>query len=457
MPQGRPIIPLILPASPVRSDLRRIIRAALRAVDPFAAVLANVSLRGHALRAGPRVYDLRLVGRIVVVGAGKAAIPMTQALVKVLGRRLDSGLISAPGNDQLRAVSKIQVVMAGHPIPDRGGLHAARRIMDIAASLKSNDLLIVLLSGGASSLLPLPADGLTLSDKQKTTSLLLRSGATIAEVNTVRKHLSAIKGGRLAQGTRAHILTLILSDVAGDDLGTIGSGLTAPDPTAFQDAVRIIRQYRLWQRIPVRVRIHLVEGMAGWQDETPKPRSRIFRRVDTVLIGNNRMAVEAAMRVAREMEYDVVTVDGFLTGEAARIGTWMADMGRCLEHAKLRRRLMVLAGGELTVTVKGNGRGGRAQEFALAAALALQGTARAWVVGMGTDGRDGPTDVAGAMVDGGTVAHARRKGYDAVDYLSRNDSYTFFKKVGGHIKTGLTGTNVNDLYLLFIHPQKSRL
>jgi glycerate-2-kinase len=378
---------------------------------------------------------------------------MAQAVVKVLGRHMDSGLVAAPGNDQLPAVSKIQVVRAGHPIPDRGGLHAARRIMEIAGSLDANDLLIVLLSGGASSLLPLPADGLTLADKQKTTGLLLRSGATIAEINTVRKHLSAIKGGRLAQGTRAHILTLILSDVGGDDLGTIGSGLTAPDPTTFQDAVRIIREYRLWQRIPVRVRIHLVEGMAGWQDETPKPRSRIFRRVDSVLIGNSRIAVDAGARAAREMGYDVVTVDGFITGEAAQIGTWMADIGRSLQHAKLRRPLVVMAGGELTVKVEGNGRGGRAQEFALAAALALQGTARVWLVGMGTDGRDGPTDAAGAMVDGLTVSRGKRKGCDAASYLAEHDSYTFFKRVGGHLKTGLTGTNVNDLYLLVIHPK----
>ena len=454
MHQGRQIIPLILSPSPVRRDLRRIIGSALHAVDPFAAILANISLRGHTLRAGPRAYDLRLVQRIVVVGAGKAVVPMAQALVKVLGRRLDSGLVVAPGNDQLPLAPKIQVATAGHPIPDRSGLHAARRIMDLAASLNTNDLLIVLLSGGASSLLPLPADGLTLPDKQKTTNLLLRSGATIAEVNTVRKHLSAIKGGRLAQATRASVLTLILSDVAGDDLGTIGSGPTAPDPTTFRDAVSILRGYRLWRRMPVRVRIHLVEGLGGWQNETPKPRSRIFRRVDSVIIGNNRMAVDAGAGAARKMRYDVVQVDGFLTGEAAKIGTWMAAVGRELQRTKLRKRLLVLAGGELTVTVKGNGRGGRAQEFALAAALPLQGTARAWVVGMGTDGKDGPTDAAGAMVDGMTVSRGKRKGYDAARYLARNDSYTFFKRVGGHIVTGLTGTNVNDLYLLFVYPPK---
>jgi hydroxypyruvate reductase len=315
--------------------------------------------------------------------------------------------------------------------------------------------LVILLSGGASALLPIPAEGLTLLDKQKATSLLLRSGATIAQVNAVRKHLSAIKGGRLAQATRADVLTMVLSDVRGDDLGTIGSGPTTPDPTTFRDAVTIIRDHRLWRRMPVRVRIHLVEGMAGWQDETPKARSRIFRRVNCAVLGNNRVAVEAAAKAARALGYDVVLVDEFLTGEAAEVGTWIAKLGEALQRAKLRRRLVLIAGGETTVTVKGNGRGGRAQEFALAAALALRGTSRIWCIGMGTDGRDGPTDAAGAVVDGSTVDRGKRKGYDAARYLARNDSFNFFKNVGGHIKTGLTGTNVNDLYLLFVYPRKS--
>jgi glycerate 2-kinase len=453
VPQSRQIIPLILPASPVRSDLRRILQSALHAVDPYAAVIANISLQGHRLHAGRRVYDLRTLRRIVVLGAGKAAVPMARAVVKILGRRLDTGLVVTPGNTAPPAVSPIQVFTAGHPIPDRRGLGVARRVLDIAESLAENDLLIVLLSGGASSLLPLPAEGLTLLDKQKTTSLLLRSGATIADVNTVRKHLSAIKGGRLARATRANVLTLLLSDVGGDDLGTIGSGPTAPDPTTFQDAVRILRRYRLWQRMPVRARIHLVEGLAGWQDETPKARSRIFGRVNHVFIGNNRMAVQAAADAAHRLGYEVVMINQFLTGEAAQVGQWMGNLGQTRQQVNLRRRVAIIAGGELTVTVKGNGRGGRAQEFALAGALSLQGTPGAWLAGVGTDGRDGPTDAAGAVVDGETVTRGKRKGCDAAKYLARNDSYRFFKHVGGHIMTGLTGTNVNDLYLLLIHPQ----
>jgi glycerate-2-kinase len=366
---------------------------------------------------------------------------------------VDGGLVVAPARGESTASSRIEVAAAGHPIPDDRGLRAARRILDLAGLLDENDLLIVLISGGASSLLPLPADGLTLRDKQETTTLLLRSGASIAEVNAVRKHLSAIKGGRLAQATRASVLTLILSDVGGDDLGTIGSGPTAPDPTTFQDAVRIIRQYRLWRRLPVRVRIHLVEGLAGWQEETPTRRHRFFSRVDHVIIGNNRIALDAAAGMARNLGYDVVMVDKFLTGRASETGVWMAHLGRALQGMNVRRPLLVIAGGEPTVKVQGKGRGGRAQEFALAAAMALQGTRRIWVAAMGTDGRDGPTDAAGAIVDGGTVAQAGRKGYDAADYLSRNDSYTFFKRAEGHIVTGLTGTNVNDLYMLLVNPK----
>ena len=453
MSQGRNPISLSIPSSPVRPTLRCILQAALKSVDPSDALISNVSVRGSKLRGGQRDYDLRRLGRIVVVGAGKAAVPMAWALEEVLRNRLEGGLVAAPAKDKLSPGSRIQVAVAGHPIPDGRGLRTARRILDIAASLDANDLLIVLVSGGASSLLPLPVDGVTLQDKQKTTNLLLRSGASISEINAVRKHLSAIKGGRLAQATRASVLTLILSDVAGDDLGTIGSGLTAPDPTTFQDAVRIIRQYKLWQRLPVRVRIHLVEGLAGWQDETPTRRHRFFNRVDYVIIGNNRIALEAGARTARNLGYDVVIVDKFLTGEATETGNWMAQLGRALQCMKLRRPLLVIAGGEPTVKVEGDGRGGRAQQVALAAALALQGTRRVWVAGLGTDGRDGPTDAAGAMVDGGTIARAKRKGYGAARYLARNDSYTFFKHVGGHIKTGLTGTNVNDLYLVLVRPK----
>jgi glycerate-2-kinase len=433
--------------------LRAILQAALDAADPYEAVRCALSLKSRVLLAAGRTYDLRRIRRVTVVGSGKAAVPMVRAVAEVLRGRLDSAFVVTSETAKAGLKSRVQVVQAGHPVPDRRGLWAAQRMLEIASSLGSEELLIVLLSGGASSLLPLPDEGLTLTDKQRVTRLLLRSGTTIAELNAVRKHLSAIKGGRLAAATRAQVLTLILSDVGGDDLGVIGSGPTAPDQTTFLDAVRIIRRYGLWNRLPTPVRIHLVEGLAGWRPETPKPRSRVFRRVQHVVVGNNRLALEAAAKAARAAGYESVLIEEFVTGEASLVGRWMGELGKNLaSRTALPGSVCVLAGGELTVTVRGSGKGGRAQEFALAAALAMQGTAGVWAVGVGTDGRDGPTDVAGAVVDGDTVSYGRKKRLDAAAYLKRNDSYTFFKKVGEHIRTGPTGTNVNDLYMLLVHP-----
>lgn len=433
--------------------MRAILQAALDAADPYEAVRCALSLKSRVLLAAGRTYDLRRIRRVTVVGSGKAAVPMVRAVAEVLRGRLDSAFVVTSETAKAGLKSRVQVVQAGHPVPDRRGLWAAQRMLEIASSLGSEELLIVLLSGGASSLLPLPDEGLTLTDKQRVTRLLLRSGTTIAELNAVRKHLSAIKGGRLAAATRAQVLTLILSDVGGDDLGVIGSGPTAPDQTTFLDAVRIIRRYGLWNRLPTPVRIHLVEGLAGWRPETPKPRSRVFRRVQHVVVGNNRLALEAAAKAARAAGYESVLIEEFVTGEASLVGRWMGELGKNLaSRTALPGSVCVLAGGELTVTVRGSGKGGRAQEFALAAALAMQGTAGVWAVGVGTDGRDGPTDVAGAVVDGDTVSYGRKKRLDAAAYLKRNDSYTFFKKVGGHIRTGPTGTNVNDLYMLLVHP-----
>ena len=431
--------------------LRRILLAALDAAAPALAVRRALTLRRQTLRVDGRLYDLRRIARVVAIGAGKASVPMAHAVHEVLRGRLDSVFVVAPSPVPGRAKSGIAVAEAGHPIPDRRGVQAARRVLQLASSLDKDDLLIVLLSGGASSLLPLPAAGLTLADKQRTTQLLLRSGATIVEVNAVRKHLSAIKGGRLAAATTASVLTLILSDVGGDDLGVIGSGPTAPDRTTFLDAVRIVRRYGLWGRLPVAVRIHLVEGLAGWRDETPKPRSQIFRRVQHAVVGNNRLAVEAAAKAAHKEGYESVLLGMFVTGEAGQFARWMGELGKELaRRTTLPGPVCVLAGGELTVTVRGSGTGGRAQEFALAAALEIQGTPGVWVAGFGTDGRDGPTDAAGAVADGETVARGKRKRMDAARFLRKHDSYTFFKRVGGHIKTGLTGTNVNDLYILMV-------
>ncbi len=432
------------------------LQAALDAADPYEAVRRVLSLRRHILHADGRTYDLRRFRRVAVVGAGKAAVPMARAVSGVLGGRLDSAFVVSPEGSAAGAPPWMDIVEAGHPVPDRRGQRAARRMLEAASSLGPEDLLIVLLSGGASSLLPLPDEGLTLADKRRVTRMLLRSGAAIADVNTVRKHLSAIKGGRLAAATRAQVLTLILSDVGGDDPGVVGSGPTAPDRTTFLDAARILRRRGLWEQLPAPVRIHLVEGLAGWRPDTPKPRSRIFRRVQHVVVGNNRLALEAAAKAAGAAGYESVLIEEFVTQEASLVGRWMGELGKNLaSRTALPGPVCVLAGGEPTVSVRGSGTGGRAQEFALAAALAMQGSSGVWAVGFGTDGRDGPTDAAGAVVDGGTVSRGRQKRLTAAAYLKRNDSYAFFKKAGGHIITGLTGTNVNDLYFVLVRPSHS--
>ena len=435
----------------VRALLGRLLKAGLSAADPRRAVRRVITRTATGILVAGRRYDLRATGKIVAVGAGKASALMAAALEQRLGARVSSGLVVVK-RGYGAATQRIKIVTAGHPLPDRAGQKTAAQMLALVGELTRDDLLIVLLSGGASSLLPLPAPDLTLTDKQRTTRLLLRSGATIREINTVRKHLSAIKGGRLAMATKARILTLILSDVIGDDLGTIGSGPTAPDRTTYADALAALHRRRVWTQLPARVRRHLLAGAKGRRGETPKPGSPVFARVQHVIIGGNRAALEAAVREARRAGLHSCIRAIPLSGEArqtarlfARRATRIRDRGK-----PVRPPACLLAGGEPTVTVRGRGRGGRAQEFALAAALEIAGLPKVWIAGIGTDGTDGPTDAAGAIVDGETVASARRKGLEPAQYLRRNDSYSFFKRAGGHIVTGPTGTNVNDLYVMIV-------
>jgi glycerate-2-kinase len=320
----------------------------------------------------------------------------------------------------------------------------------MAAELGRRDLLIVLLSGGASSLLPAPVAGVTLADKQRTTQELLRCGASIREINTVRKHLSRIKGGRLAELTEATVVTVILSDVLGDDLSAIASGPTAPDPTTYQEAVAILKRHRIWRAVPPRVRRHLDRGCRGLASETPKPGSSLFRRVHHSVVGNNDAAVTAVVRAAREAGLRTLVHTPALIGEARDKGQRFGALARQIarEGTPLRRPCCVVAGGETTVTVTGKGTGGRAQEFAAAAALEIAGLAKVWVLAIGTDGTDGPTDAAGAVIDGNTVARAKRFSVDLEGALKRHNVYPALKQLHQLIVTGPTGTNVNDLYLL---------
>jgi glycerate-2-kinase len=331
-------------------------------------------------------------------------------------------------------------------------VEGATRLLELARGLTREDLLLVLLSGGASALLPVPVPDITLKDKRDTTSLLLRSGATIQEMNAVRKHLSILKGGRLAAATRACVVSLILSDVIGDDLGTIGSGPTAPDVTTYQDAVRILQSYKVWSKIPPPVRRHLLRGRRGTETETPKPGAAVFRRVTHHLVGNNSAAVEAASRICEKEGITPFVLTTELVGEAKAAARWFGSLARqvVLRGRPVHRPCCLIAGGELTVTVHGRGTGGRAQEFALAAAREIRGLQNVYVAGFGTDGTDGPTDAAGAIVDGTTVTLAAKRRLSVPRALSGNNAYPLLKSLKQLIITGPTGTNVNDLYLLLV-------
>ena len=444
-------MPFCLPPSPARPLLRTLLNAGLNAADPYHALLKHISLDRHSLMVGRRVYDLSHIDRIVAVGAGKASARMAQALETALGTKLDDGLVIVKTGHTL-ATKRITVLEAGHPIPDRAGLHATQRLLRLTQHLTPRDLLIVLLSGGASSLLPAPVAGVTLADKQRTTRLLLRSGATINEINVVRKHLSSIKGGGLAASTRAKIVTLLLSDVIGDDLGSIGSGPTAGDPSTFADAVDVLQRYRSWRAVPTAVRRYLDRGRNGDVSETLKPGSRRLRSVQHHIIGNNRIMLEAVTRAAQQAGLYTKSIFRPITGEARIAVKQLTDLAKAISegHGILKRPCCVVAGGETTVTVTGRGKGGRAQEFAVAAAFEIADLPNAWVAALGTDGTDGPTDAAGAIVSGHTVAQAKTLGIDLRSSLNRHNTYPALKSIGCHVHTGPTGTNVNDLYLLLL-------
>jgi glycerate-2-kinase len=440
-----------IPSSPIRPLLKKILVRGLAAVDARAAVGRAVSRNGEELVIGRRRYDLRRYERVIVLGAGKATASMARAVEQRLGPRLHGGFVVVK-HGHVVPTRRIVVAEAGHPVPDRSGQRAAARLCAMAAELGRRDLLIVLLSGGASSLLPAPVAGVTLADKQRTTRELLRCGASIREINTVRKHLSRIKGGRLAELTKATIVTLILSDVLGDDLSAIASGPTVPDPTTYQDAVSILKRYRIWQAVPHRVRQHLDHGCRGQTSETPKPGSSLFRRVHHRIVGNNAAAVMAVARAAREAGLRTFVHRTALTGEARDEGKRFGALARGIvcDGKPLQRPCCVVAGGETTVTVTGKGRGGRAQEFAAAAALEIAGLSKVWVAAIGTDGTDGPTDAAGAVTDGNTVARAQRLSVDLKGALNHHNIYPSLKRLQQLIVSGPTGTNVNDLYLLLV-------
>ncbi len=407
--------------------------------------------KDHQLCVNMVRYDLAKYQRVVCVGTGKASGHMARTLEEILEGHLEGGLVIV--KDGYGApTQKIRLVEASHPLPDARGVRATNQILKIVRSLTKQDLLIVLLSGGASSLLCAPAPGLTLKDKRRTTSMLLRCGATIHEINTVRKHLSAVKGGQLAQATSAKILTLIMSDVLGDDVATIGSGPTVPDHGTFEEAKTILKHHHIWSNVPERVRNHLDQGIRGHVPETWKSRTRHSLRSRSIILANNQTALDGMAKEAKRLGLRPYILEAPLQGEAKDLGAILGAMAQDIRDFgnPVRQPACLIVGGEPTVTVTGKGKGGRTQECVLAASQELAGLPNVVVAGFGTDGTDGPTDVAGAMVDGKTIQRAKKKLISIENILDRHASYTFFKQVGGHIITGPTKTNVNDIYLILV-------
>ena len=437
------------PLAELRNDAMGIFQAGLRAADPFSAILRHVKFAGQQLQAGEKRYDLTRVSAIYAIGAGKASARMAQAMEQILGGRL-SGVVNVKYGHAV-PLKAVKVNEAGHPLPDEAGVRGTREILRLLEHCDERSVVLFLISGGGSALLPCPAEGLTLDDKQRTTQALLDCGATIQEINAVRKHISRVKGGRLAKAAYpATVVSLILSDVVGDSLDSIASGPTVPDSSKFADCLRVIDRYRLHEKLPPAVRSYLQRGAEGELEETPKPNDPIFHRVQNLIVGSNRLALSAAKEKAEELGYRALILSSLIQGDTREAaGVHAAIAKEIVETGNpVPRPACIISGGETTVTIRGGGLGGRNQEFALAAALGIAGSEGIVVLSGGTDGTDGPTDAAGAMADGTTVQRAKDKGLDPQRHLETNDSYHFFRSLDDLLVTGPTFTNVMDLRLV---------
>lgn len=439
------------------SELLDIFNAALAAVDPYRAVLNSVRLEQNSLHVGAKIYALEKYSRIVVVGAGKATARMAMALEALLGERISGGLIIVKYGHSA-ALNIIMQAEAAHPLPDQAGVDGTRKILEMARLADEKTLFICLFSGGASALLVAPAADVTLADKQVVTGLLLGAGADIGELNAVRKHLSAVKGGRLAQAAfPAAIMVLILSDVIGDPLDVIASGPAAADSSTFADAWAVIEKYPLQNKIPQRVLHHLQQGLNGKVGETVKQGDPCLHQVHSVIVGNNLLALDAAKKKAEQMGFAVEIIKSDLQGEARDAAKFLAQTACArLRNMQNNGRSCLLSGGETTVTITGSGMGGRSQELALAFAVEIEGHDAVSLLSAGSDGSDGPNDAAGAMVNSRTAARARQLGIEPEQYLADNDSYHFFQQFDArsgeqtHLLTGPSGTNVMDIQIMLL-------
>ncbi len=434
-----------LSAAPWGMDIARILAAAIEAVDPYQAVTRALNLVGEQLHLGRQTYHLRRYRRIFLVGAGKAGLPMTQAVVDKLGSYLADGLVIVKeGYGGPEQVGPVRIAEASHPIPDQRGLAATGQMLDLLAQTSQDDLVLMVLSGGGSALLTKPVEGVSLEDLQETTGILLRSGADITEVNTLRKVLDSVKGGGLAKtAAPAPVAGLILSDVVGDPLGMIASGPTVIELGKRKSGLQVVRKYGLEQTLPPSVRRVL---------QLPtQPPPFMAQPPNNLLVGNNEIAARGAIARAEKLGYTAELLTTTQQGEAREVGLQMAAKLRGFAQARGSRPAMWVVGGETTVTIRGKGVGGRNQEIALAGVQTLDGAVGAVMVALATDGGDGLSDAAGAVVTGKTFRRAKALGLDPQAYLENNDSYMFFNALGDCLKPGPTRTNVNDLLFLFAH------
>ena len=476
-----------LKTGPWGAKVARILSAALDAVEPGTAVRRSMQRQADQLLVDGQEYDLHRYRRVWIVGAGKAGAPMAESAAGILGERLSGGLVIvkeghaglspavfdytqtaySPGSLSTIEASQepgiqsgggsalpdcLRLIEAGHPIPDERGMAGAQQIASLLEELSGEDLVICLISGGGSALLVSPAPGLSLADLQALTASLLACGASINEINTLRKHLEQLKGGGLARLAHpASLITLILSDVVGDPLDVIASGPTVPDLSTFGAAWEIIERYQLASQLPAALIERLRRGCRGELPETPKPGDQVFKKVQNVVIGSNLGAAQAALDQAQREGFHSLLLTTRLQGEARQAGRFLAAIARQIaaDGRPLSRPACLVAGGETTVTLRGHGKGGRNQEMALAAALKIRDLRRTLIVCAATDGSDGPTDAAGAMVDGDTLRRAQVAGLDPLACLADNNSYEFFDRLGDLIRTGPTNTNVNDLIFVF--------
>ena len=427
--------------------IRNIFDESLLVVDPYKAVSRHSD---YVLS----LYEKEKLNKLYVVSFGKAASLMARALVDDVGNALTKGIvITKYGHAGKQPFANIIAVYeAGHPIPDENGVRATGEVLKLLKQADEGTFVVFLISGGGSALLCCPYEGISLAEKQAVTELLLKAGANIQELNTVRKHISSVKGGRLAEiAYPAKMVSLILSDVIGDQLDVIASGPTSPDTSTYDDAMKVIQKYGLAARMPGNVINILTNGAQGHIPETPKKESPVFSGMNNIIIGSNAIAVEAAKKAAERSGYKTAVISTELSGEASQVAKDLAKAA--LDRKKTLRRgekVCLIAGGETTVTVKGDGKGGRNTELALAFGIEIQGEPGITFLSAGTDGTDGPTDAAGAIVTSQMFSEAVKHGLDPQDYLTRNDSYTFFNTIKGLVITGPTGTNVMDIQLILL-------